>query len=358
MKFTRLLPPGLTRGENENVLKNQNKKKGSEIMKMNTKIKNIMGEDDPLLTAPMIDKLSAVANFSNDGLNNIAFEVVIDWIEDHEPGIVKVPVSGKYQLAVKMHYPDKDGLFHQGGPFLLLQLTHPKVGKQQARIEYNPVHLTPAGEDWLEEQFNQLLDMGFYEFLHHCRFTRVDWCRNIMFRSIEDYLICGKWKKVSQCYFSPEGSLQTINLGKSGNDQIVVYDKAAEKHGAAATHSTIRVEARCRINMTATELAGMKNPFKNVILYHIGCKNPPFGQGHWRAFQDACRLRGVRNAIKMQPVKDRPAIKKVLSTLPVSWWDISDDDWSWLQGEAYENAGLTNIPGLAPPLLLNYQQAA
>lgn len=327
-------------------------------MKMNTKTKKIMSEDDPLITAPMIDKLSAVADLSNDGLNNIAYEVLIDWIEDHEEGIFKVPTNGKYQLGVKMHFPDKDDLIHYGGPFLHLQLTHPKSSKQQIRVEYNPAHLTSEAEDWLELRFNQLLDMGFYQFLYHCRFTRVDWCRNIMFRDIEDYLINGKWKKVSQCFFSPEGKLQTVTLGKSGNNQITAYDKAAQKHGSAATHSTIRVEARCRINMTAAELAAMKNPFKNAVLYHVGCKNPPFGQGHWRAFQDSCRLRGIRNAVKIQPVKDRAKIKKALSSQPVAWWDIADEDWGWLQDEAFENAGLTNIPTWAPPLLLNYQQAA
>jgi hypothetical protein len=38
-------------------------------MKMNAKTNNIVGIDDPLITAPMIDKLSAVADFSDDGLN-------------------------------------------------------------------------------------------------------------------------------------------------------------------------------------------------------------------------------------------------------------------------------------------------
>lgn len=333
-----------------------NTKKDNKNMKMDKSMNNTQG-DDPIITAPMIDKLSGVANFTEDGLNGVAFSTLIEWIDDGDPGISKVPANGKYQLAVKMRYPDADGHFNANGPFLLLQMTNPKVKKRQMRFEYNPAHMTAAGEEWLNARFTELLDMDFYQLLFNSRFTRIDWCRNIMFRNIEDYLIYGKWKKESQCHFSKMGQLQTITLGKAGNNQLLAYDKAARVYGDHATHGTIRVEVRCRINMTIKQLQEMEDPFKHTVLYSIGCKNPPHGQGHWRAFQDSCRLRGILNAIKVQPVQMRPAIKKALSKLPVEWWAISDDDWGWLKWEAFERAGLNDVPEWAPPLILEYQNA-
>lgn len=311
--------------------------------------------DNPVVTAPLIDKLSAVVDLKDVALCSLAFSSVIDWLNYHEIGMVKVPAAGKYQLAVKIHFPTEDGLIQNSGPFLLLQITNPKVSKRQVRLEYNPAHMTEIAEDYLNVQFTELFGVEFYQLLYHARFTRVDVCRNIMDRSLGDYLIKAKWKKVSQCFFGADGSLQTINLGGSGNNQVVAYDKAAQLHGPAATHSTIRVEARCRINLTIHGLAAFKNPLMHVDLYSMACKCPPFGVAHWRAFQDACRLRGISNAIKNQPAECRAKLKKVLSTLPVTWWSIADEDWDFLWTAALEDAGLTQIPDWAPPLVMNYQ---
>src|SRR5690606_19790135 len=138
-------------------------------------------------------------------------------------------------------------------PFVFLQITSPKASKRQVRFEYNPSVMTEEGEEYLEVQFTELFGMEFYQFLFHARFTRVDWCRNIMFRGIDDYLLNGKWKKVSLCHFGANGKLQTITLGKAGNNQIIAYDKAAQLHGDTATHGTIRIEARCRVNLSIHE---------------------------------------------------------------------------------------------------------
>jgi hypothetical protein len=277
-------------------------------------------------------------------------------LEENAPGVQKASGFNKYPLALKIYYPVTGDLVHNKYPFILLQFTSKKASKPQIRFEYNPAHMTEAGEAYLDVIFILLVGMSFYEFLFHARFTRVDFCRNIAHRDVEDYLIRSKWSKVSQCFFDATGKLETINLGKSGGIQIIAYNKAKQLYGDAATYDMIRIEARCTINLNIYGLAKLLNPFDRVTVYSVACKKPPFGEAHWRAFQDSCRLRGVGNAIKKQPVKCHSALKKALSSLPVSWWSIEAGDayhaWDWHLTSALENAGLTNIPNVAPPLTL------
>lgn len=328
----------------------KNMKKGNKIMKMNKKIKNVKGDDNPIVTAPSLDKLSGVVDLPDPVLNGNAFSQILHNLNDGELGWSKASSSAKYPLAVRIAYPEEKSFIHKNCPSLLLQITHPKSSKRQARFEYNPFHMTEAGEEHLDIAFTELFGVGFYEFLYHARFTRIDVFRSILFRDMEDYLVNAKWKKTSQCFFGQDGRLETVTFGKSTYNQIVIYDKAKQLHGSSSPHGTIRVECRNRINVKIGGLTKMKNPFKNIRIYSLACKNPPFGQAHWRAFQDSCRLRGINNALKKQPVKSRSQIKKVLSQYPVPWWDISDEDWDFLLVSALENAGLMNIPKTAPAL--------
>ncbi len=322
------------------------------LVKNNVKV--LPNDDNPIITTPQIDKLSGVVDLHDEHLCGQAFAGMLDWIKYNEDGVTKVSVAGKYQLAVKIHYPiTYEGLVHNHSPFLLLQITHPKLSKRQLRMEYNPSYMTAAGEDYLSHKLTELLGVTFYELLYHARFTRVDFCRNILWRDLEDYLIHAKWAKAALAY-AADGKLSSITLGKSGSTQIQGYNKAQQLYGDAADHATIRIEARCRINLNIHGLAVYENPFNRVTIFSVGCKKPPCSVGYWRAFQDSCRLRGVGNAIKRQPVSERSKFKKALSQLPVEWWAIEVDDWKWLLTDALDNAGLLQIPDSAPPLRLSY----
>lgn len=310
--------------------------------------------DHPIITAPQIDKLSGVVDLKDAAYCGLVFSNIIDCLNEHEQGIVKTPVAGKYQLAVKILFPYKSGLFHGGCSFLMLQITNPKISKRQVRFEYNPYHLTPQAEERLEDVFVMLFGMGFYEFLYHARFTKVDVCQNIHGQDIEEYLFRAKWSKTAHCFFGVDGKLETVTFSKSGNNQIQVYDKARQMHGMHAQHSTIRVEARCRINLTLGGLAAFKNPLSRLEIYSVECKNPPFGKAHWQGFQDSCRMRGISNALKKQPPTERKELKKILKDQPVPWWGMSDDDWEYLWAEALDNAGLSQIPDAAPPLTVAF----
>lgn len=317
-------------------------------MKMNKNAAN----DGVMITYPLIDKLSGVVDLEDAKLNGVSFGNIIDWLNTNEVGVIKVPVAGKYQLAVKIHYPLEKGAIHKGCPALLLQITNPKVSKRQLRFEYNPFHMTEAGMEHLDTMMTELVGMEFYQLLYHARFTRADFCRLIISTDIEDCLFYGKWKKVSQCFFGADGKLETVNLGKSGSNQIIAYNAVGPVINGKATGTMIRVETRCRINLKIQGLKEFKNPFENVKLFRIGCDNPPLGVAHWKAFQDSCRLRGVGNAIKNQPAQYRSALKKALSLKPVSEWPI--ENWPEALEYALGSSGLMNIPSAAPPLDLAF----
>jgi hypothetical protein len=330
-------------------------KRSNDMSKMTKKkVSNKVGADNPVVTSPHLDKLSAVVD-QESALCGLAYNTALEWLETGECGFVKASGTKIYPLALKVHYPvTKDMLVHQKCPHLLLQLTSKKASKPQARLEWNPYYITADSEVYLDSVFTMLFGMGFYEFLFHARFTRADFCRNILLRDLEDYLIGVKWAKHSQCFFGADGKLQSITFAKSGNNQIIVYNKAKQLYGDAAAHGIIRIEARLRLNHTIGQLVAIPNPFDRVKLYSVPCKNLPYGVAHGRAFQDACRLRGIKNAIKQQPLSHRAKLKTAISKQPVTWWDIQPDDWDWLLTDALDNAGLLAIPNSAPPLKLNY----
>lgn len=319
---------------------------------------NTLQSDNPVITAPHIDKLSCVVDLVDPSLCGQAYSTMLEWVEAQTIEVVKVAVTGKYQLAVLLRYPQvEDQLIHGNSPHVLLQITSKKVSKRQLRIEYNPAHITEAAEEYLNVMFQEMIGMGLYDLLGHARFTRIDVAREILLRSIEDYLFSCSYFKYSHCHFGKDGKLGTVTFGK-GSNQINVYDKAKELYGSAAEYGIIRVEARCRINMTLSQLAHFENPLARVKVHSLLCKNPPFGMGYWRAFQDSCRLRGVNNAVKNQPKDYQTQLKKVLSNLPVAWWRIEQDDWVLRWEEAFEDAGLTQIPSCPPPLILTYLAGA
>ena len=314
--------------------------------------------DNPMITAPHIDKLSCVVDLVDPGLCGLAFGTMLDWVKAQSIEVVKVAVTGKYQLAVLLRYPQvQDQLIHGNSSHILLQITNPKVSKRQLRIEYNPANITEAAEDYLNVMFLELVGMGFYDLLGHARYTRVDVAREILLRSLEDYLFSCSYFKYSQCHFGKDGKLGTVTFGKGGN-QINIYDKAKQLYGLAADHSIIRIEARCRINLTLAQLAHFENPLDRVKIHSLLCKQPPFGTGFWRAFQDSCRLRGVNNAVKIQPKENQIKLKKVLSFLPVAWWRIEEADWKLRWEEAFEDAGLSQVSANPPPLVLAHLAGA
>ena len=66
------------------------------------KIISLPISDKPVVTPPLIDKLSGVVDLKVDGLCNVAYSVIIDWFQGGELGFSQVKTKGNYQLAVKI----------------------------------------------------------------------------------------------------------------------------------------------------------------------------------------------------------------------------------------------------------------
>jgi len=287
-------------------------------------------------------------------------------IEQKEPDFFMGAKSPYYSSAFNIRCPNADGVFEKGCPMVLLQFTKKDIPKPQVRLEFNPLkifgssnNLPPAmncepAKEHLDFMFTGLCGMEFFQFLSHARVTRLDICRHILFRSPEDYLFGVKYAKSVQSVFGGNGKLETLYFGKGTGNQTIVYNKSKHLHGDAAAWDTVRIEARLKMKKTKiSDLWGIPNPLNKVRPHSLKHHKPPCGPAHWIAFQDACRYRGISNAIKCQPSKCHYRLKKALSEQPVTWWEMDDYSWTRMWHEALEDSWLNRICA-APPLYMKF----
>ena len=164
-------------------------KRSNDMKKVTKKnVYAVVNGDEPFVTAPHLDKLSAVVNTKDKALHGLAYNTALTWLETCELGMGKASGSVKYPLALKVHYPVTGDMVHLKCPHLLLQFTSKKASVPQVRLEWNPTYITEDSELYLDPIFIELFGMTFYEFLFHARFTRADFCRNILWRELDDYL--------------------------------------------------------------------------------------------------------------------------------------------------------------------------
>jgi hypothetical protein len=311
--------------------------------------------DFSFITAPRIDKLAGVVDLHDQKLCEHAFGGMISALKEI-PCVEATKTTRGYAKSLLIYYPDakKDGLIHKKGPTLHLQLTHWKNNNRSVRFEYNPSDMSETGEEYLDGIIQSMFAVPFYSLLHYARFTRVDIYRDIQGRNIMDMLIGVKWSKTSQSYvrmhnsFAGNGQLQSITFGKGTGNQTIAYDKAAELNNA--TTELTRIEVRHKCSRTFVELQKLPNVFERIQVYSLDCKGLGIDKGYWKNFQDACRLRGVNNAIRNQPVAKRAPIKKALPKKAEPWWDITESEWPKLMAAAIVAARLNNIPDYAEPL--------
>ena len=320
----------------------------------NNKIDKKTKKDKAEITPVTIDKAANVTNVPDPKYFSQVFSGFLGACQSAQLGYVRKPGNQKYPLSVMVHCPDEKGIVHQKSPAVFIQLTSPKMAKKQVRFEFNPAKLSKSALEYLDDELYSMSGLTFYEWLHHGYFTRLDLCRDILDRNINDYFIHSKWSKVVSTYSGCDGKQQTINLGKAGNNQITAYDKALELYGDEGDTEMFRVEAKCNLYLRHDEFHKFKNPFDKVGIFKTHSDNPPLGIAHWRAFQDSIRLRGIANAIKRQPLEHRVKLRKAITNHPVTWWKIIPIVWSHYWNEAVEKAGLDQIPKLAPPLSYAY----
>jgi hypothetical protein len=211
-----------------------------------------------------------------------------------------------------------------------------------------PARMNNDAHEAVDFYLSMISGYSFYEMLYHARFTRVDSCVDVPGVGVEDVLARCKYAQYSHCDFGKGGELQTLTFGKSGGSQTLIYDKSAEA-GLAA--KTLRVESRrASQKLTTANLKAYKNPFAKLDLYHLKTSNPPISDGYMKAFQDACRIRGITNALKKQPKELQAKLKKCVTEHPAEWWQLSEQEWQTEWASAMKDAGLNRIPHYVPSI--------
>lgn len=343
-----------------------NNTKGKKPLSKKIKINAISDMDQPILTSPQIDKLGVVIDMPADLHGQMVHELLC-LIEGKEMGFKKLEGFKGYPLSIMIQCPDTNGVFGTESPGVWLLATSKDHPKPQIRLEFNPLKLfsqpaatlsadaSEAIQGYLDGVFVVLCGMGFLEFLGHARVSSIEICRHILFRAPEDYLFKVRYAQTFQNFFDKAGKLGTINFGKRASNQTCIYNKAKQLHGKYAEQDSIRIERRLKLKKEKIlDLWPLPNAFRYISIYSLKNDHPPKGvnAGHWTAWQDACRYRGITNAIKCQPSNLQNKLKKAVSENPVSWWSLDNATWEWLWHEALEESGLSDIPTNPPPLTL------
>ena len=305
----------------------------------------------PYVSAPVVDKLAGTVKLQDQKYCSSVYSRFIDESQDVDnPNVVRTKTGALGGIAIKVFFP-APGIVTTGKPFVLLELTHHSKPERRLRFDYNPGHLTEESLVVLDHEFNGLFGVTFYELLWHAKFTKIDWHRNVMGIDLDDYLFQVMWSKKSSCTWTPpNGKPETLTFGESSGNQLQIYNKAKHLHGEAVTHHVTRIEAKQRIYYGIGSLLLMANPFANTTIISLACENPPISAGYLLALQDACRLRGITNALKQQPADVRQKMKKYFKEKEVGWWQMTKEEWSIACLEGLIKAGLNNIPEYAPPL--------
>lgn len=359
----------LTRKKDEMKMNTHNTTKAKKNNKMskNKKDTTYIKTDSPFLSPPRIDGIHIVIDMPDPEYHGLIVSEILNGLKAGELAKVKTSIKS-YPVAANIPCPDAYGELSPKNPRICIMAT-PKVSEHRhILLMFNPEKLfmptcsgnnprkTAADEtliEYLDQTFSFLCGMGFFDFITHGRVTRLDMFRQIAPRNPDDYMFKVKYARSSQSVFGSDGKLETLYFGKRASNQVAIYDKAREMHGKNAANQITRIEYRLKPdNVRVRDLWSVENPFKKITVHSLKCDNPPFGTAHWTAFQDACRFRGIARAIAQQPKTHRHKLKQAVSTLPISWWAMSDDDWLKYWHSALEDCCLNLIPDHAPPLTM------
>jgi len=307
--------------------------------------------DQPMITSPQIDKLAVVVDTPVE-LHGLILHELICSFQDGDGTCTELPTPKGYNVSLMVNCPNGDGELLKGNAGVWLTATA-ITPKPHLRLEFNPIKLFGTNEECFEKIkshldhfFLGICGVGFFDLLAHGRVSNIEICRHILQRKPDDYLFRVKYARSQQSIFGSDGGLETLYFGKRAGNQTCIYNKAKQLHGNSAENDCIRIERRLKPkNTKIVNLWGLANPFKHVSIFSLKANKLPnsITIGHWIAFQDACRYRGVNQAIKCQPKFLHTKLKKIVSDNPVDWWDIADTDWEYLLTDALNEAWLDHV---------------
>jgi hypothetical protein len=217
------------------------------------------------------------------------------------------------------------------------------------RVDFNP---SKADTLHVFNILNEVLPGGWSDVLTRAVFTRFDAAIDIQGVLPHQLLAYYPKKTVSQIHCK-SGVIETMYLGTAeAANRVVVYDKLLhvtemnKKFNLKLpkpTGPTTRVEIRMKPDVEADGLAGLENPFENLLL-RLNSLLPKEGPELWRTFVALVQFRGAQDALLVLDQLTRDKFRATLKAVPCNWWKPEKlwEEWAAL---VFETLMLENYSG-------------
>jgi hypothetical protein len=222
------------------------------------------------------------------------------------PGI-KITNSAKYRVNARIPLPYaatsdlSHPIYFQAGPHL--------PGLPSYRLEFNPAKMSADGISEMLALLSSIMDPEPLEFFHKGWVTRVDVAVDLPGHSVDDLIVVTKRKQKHGVYSDRHGGPESVYLGTPRSHRLVVYTKKNSKTGETKTRIESRLKPRCPGN----EIAKLLNPLAKVRLYPASVLEGLVPAVPGRIIADSIRVRGMRHALAVFPLKIRKLIEKTLT---------------------------------------------
>lgn len=306
----------------------------------------------PIISGPTIDKVTLVVDMIDPTMHGTLVSEIVDYAKNGNGSFVGRTLQ--FRTSVLLPVPGSK----EKTRGVLVQATAKQSGKPKLKISYNADHLfgscgmetRAANIEYLDSTFNEFWGGGFFELLHHSRVGCLEVFRQIEELQPDDVLIRAKYFHTANAFFALDGTTQTLNFGRRASNQLIAYNKAQQLNPEGEEDS-LRIEYRLRPKgLKALDLHGLDDPFLNVELFSLKGSIPPFSKGHWLAFQDCARRRGLTAALKLYDTKTAAQIRKALKPSFTDWWRLDVAEWDSAWKHALEASALSLIPPFAQSL--------
>jgi len=285
-----------------------------------------------VMSGSKIDKISLTFDIKDENHQQFMKGYIWDLKTYPVSGAMSVAGSG-YKANLKFN-----GIQSDGSPYphcILLQLAPYKATAQFARLEWNPGKVTPA--QWfsfLKFVFDQL-DLDLPKALKGARVTRLDICRDVCGVGMEDFFSKASRKRHALMYYGSSGQVETIYHGKQSGAQVRIYDKRKQ---AGLDEPVTRFEVSVVKPFMLIDILNVANPFLNIKVFDLKPHGLVLDPDLFICFRDSCRLRGVKNALKLLSPASRKVFTKLIKDARPSWWQVEkgwEQDWIKAVTQAY-----------------------
>jgi hypothetical protein len=276
-----------------------------------------------------IDKLTLLMDLPPQDQSGMVTSF-IDWKKDtlmqSEYGFA--PAYGKgccgYQVSLACRVPTSiDPLIWSKDTAFLFQVGPKKPTLPPARIDINPLGLSPAGISHLCELVEHVFKLGWM-CLQQSRVSRVDAAVDLHGIKAADWLWDIPGKRARETFSN--GELRTLYLGAKRHNPIVVYNKAAQI-GLAKGVELTRIEFRGKYQGPLWQLPKMKNPLTKLAVIDPSLASDGLTDPLRRAFLPVGHFAGCKGILGLFPIDQQAPRQAKLMAARAPWW-LPDEVWS------------------------------